>query len=92
MHRDRGDRLVQRLVQMVFALARGNADAFAIAIYIQMITAQKRLSGIFSSARQISPELGVSSRLMQRKNVLLPKPDAPGMAITSPFCASREHL
>ena len=32
----------------------------------------------------IEPLSGVSSRLMQRRNVLLPDPDAPSIEITSP--------
>ena len=36
------------------------------------------------------PEFGVSKRLMQRRNVLLPEPLEPSMAITSPSCAVTE--
>ena len=42
---------------------------------------------ISSPATTIRPSFGVSSRLMQRRNVLLPEPLAPRMAITSPLAA-----
>ena len=37
-----------------------------------------------------SPEFGTSNRLIQRRSVLLPDPDAPSIEITSPVCATRD--
>ena len=36
------------------------------------------------------PEFGISSRLIQRRSVLLPEPDAPSIEITSPVCATSD--
>ena len=44
----------------------------------------QRRSVISSSPTQIFPAVGFSSRLMQRRSVLLPVPDGPMTAITSP--------
>ncbi|MCY1427318.1 hypothetical protein D9M71_431590 [compost metagenome] len=46
----------------------------------------------FSSSplRRILPAWGCSSRLMQRRKVLLPEPDEPMMLITSPALAARD--
>jgi len=43
-----------------------------------------------SPATVIPPSSGTSSRLRQRRNVLLPEPDEPMIAITSPVRASSE--
>src|SRR6516225_8955675 len=45
---------------------------------------------IVSPATVTTPESGVSSRLMQRRNVLLPEPDEPRIEITSPSLAVSE--
>ena len=37
-----------------------------------------------------SPEFGTSNRLIQRRSVLLPDPDAPSIEITSPVCATSD--
>ena len=36
------------------------------------------------------PEFGISNRLIQRRSVLFPDPDAPSIEITSPVCATRD--
>ena len=43
-----------------------------------------------SPATVTTPSSGVSSRLMQRRNVLLPEPDEPRIEITSPSLAVSE--
>src|ERR1700733_4503461 len=43
-----------------------------------------------SPATVTTPSSGISSRLMQRRNVLLPEPDEPRIEITSPSLAVSE--
>src|SRR6478735_6657141 len=43
-----------------------------------------------SPATVTSPELGVSSKLMQRRKVDFPEPDEPRIDTTSPSCASSD--
>src|SRR6185503_845817 len=45
---------------------------------------------MWSPCRWILPDVGISSRLMQRRKVLLPEPDAPRIEITSCSLAVRE--
>ncbi len=51
------------------------------------VPCRPRVIRISSPPTRTSPESGVSSRLMQRRSVLLPEPDEPIIAITSPFWA-----
>ena len=47
--------------------------------------ALKPRAATFSPWYRISPEVGVSSRLMHRSRVLLPEPEAPMTEVTSPL-------